>query len=91
MTTHLFVVSYDIINNKRRKKVADTLGEFGDRANKSVFECILTERQYTLLKDKIKAIVDAKDCVLYYRLCENCRFRKEQLGEYNPPPGRYIV
>ena len=38
----LYVVTYDIPNDKRRKKVSDLLEGYGRRVQYSVFECLLT-------------------------------------------------
>lgn len=69
------VVAYDVSSNRRRKKVAKVLGDYGDRVNLSVFECEIKEAE-TLkgMKEDVKAIIKPKkDHVRYYTLCEECR------------------
>ena len=34
-----FIITYDVQNDKRRKKISDELETFGTRVNYSVFEC----------------------------------------------------
>ncbi|MFW6359187.1 MAG: CRISPR-associated endonuclease Cas2, partial [Chroococcales cyanobacterium] len=42
----LYLVTYDIPCDKRRKKVADLLEGYGQRVQYSVFECVLKRSQY---------------------------------------------
>jgi len=45
------VISYDIADDRRRLKVAQTLLDFGgERVQRSVFECYITERNYERLQ-----------------------------------------
>ncbi|MGI0489366.1 CRISPR-associated endonuclease Cas2 [Pantanalinema rosaneae CENA516] len=46
----LYVVTYDIPCDKRRKKVADLLEGYGRRVQYSVFECVLTAEKYGELR-----------------------------------------
>jgi CRISPR-associated protein Cas2 len=42
----LYVISYDIPDDKRRKKIADLLEGYGQRVQYSVFECQLNREKY---------------------------------------------
>lgn len=76
------VVSYDIVNDKSRNRVAKTLENFGTRVQYSVFECNLTETQFTNLKKKLfKLIKQDRDSVRYYRLCQECLNNVEIVGK----------
>lgn len=67
------VVAYDITLNKRRKKVADLLENYGTRINLSVFECMLTKARFIRLQQKIFELIDENtDTVGYYTLCIDC-------------------
>jgi CRISPR-associated protein Cas2 len=75
-TAAMFIlVAYDVSSNRRRKKVAKVLGNYGDRVNLSVFECeFKKEQSLEKLKEDVKAIIKPKkDHVRYYTLCEECR------------------
>lgn len=37
----LYVISYDIVDDRKRTKTVDTLKDYGRRVQKSVFECCL--------------------------------------------------
>lgn len=67
------VVSYDIIDGKRRNKVLNELKNFGSRVQDSVFECDLSKNQIEELRAELQRIIDRKeDNVRYYFLCGAC-------------------
>lgn len=69
----MIVVAYDISNDRRRSHVVKLLERVGIRVNFSVFECMLTDRQYdTLRKDILGCISTKEDTVVYYPICLNC-------------------
>lgn len=75
------VVCYDIQSNSRRKKVSDLLETHGIRINKSVFECMVTEKQLTDIKRKTsKLINDKTDSLLFYEICLNCFTKIDYVG-----------
>ena len=93
MTKAFYVISYDIADDARRLRVARVLEGYGERVQRSVFECYLDERQLARLKRQVgKAIRPEEDSVRFYRLCEGCRRRVEilGLGQVAPPPDVYI-
>jgi CRISPR-associated protein Cas2 len=75
------VVSYDVVDDKRRLKVAKLLTDFGRRVQKSVFECDLDDRRFLALKEKMEKIIDhEEDSVRYYFICARCRRAVEVSG-----------
>ena len=42
----LYLIAYDISIDARRTKLAELLEGFGQRVQRSVFECDLNEREY---------------------------------------------
>lgn len=46
----MIVVAYDVSNDRRRAKVVKILEQVGVRVNFSVFECVITEKQYESLR-----------------------------------------
>ena len=65
----LYVITYDIPSDKRRKKVSDLLEGYGRRVRYSVFECLLTPKKYEELKSRLyKRINIAEDSVRFYPL-----------------------
>jgi len=75
------VVSYDIVDDRRRSRVARFMEDHGDRVQKSVFECSLEEPELTRLKEKLLDRIDPEvDSVRFYRICNRCRSSIEILG-----------
>ncbi|MDR2915331.1 MAG: CRISPR-associated endonuclease Cas2 [Tannerella sp.] len=67
------VIAYDIQDDRMRAKVSKLLEKNGYRINYSVFECMLTEKQYNMLQKQIESKIDAKeDTVVYYPICVDC-------------------
>lgn len=81
------VVAYDVADNKRREKISGLLGKYGVRANFSVFECMVTDKEFEKLKAKVAKIIDSKeDSVVYYPLCLNCYIKIERFPELRSSP-----
>lgn len=77
-----FLVSYDICDPKRLPKVAKLLEGYGVRVQYSVFECILTERQYQELQRRLKRLIRVEtDSVRFYRLCDSCQGEITIMGQ----------
>ena len=52
---------------KRLRNVARACIDYGKRVQNSVFECILTETQYVILKNKLNGIIDTEqDSIRFY-------------------------
>ena len=81
----LLVVSYDIVDDKRRAKVAEILKDYGKRVQYSVFECELGEKVLRkMLKEIIGFIKVEEDSIRVYRLCRDCQNKLETYG-IGPP------
>lgn len=71
--SRLFMISYDIEENRPRRKIAGILENHGVRVQYSVFECHLDERQYESLKKALQEHIGPRDSIRYYPLCSWCR------------------
>lgn len=90
----LYVISYDIPDNRRRNQLAKVLKGFGTRVQYSVFEAHLNRRQYEALKHAVTRVIDlSKDSVRYYALCGSCAGRVEVpgTGEVTSDPQTIVV
>ena len=68
-----YLVTYDIQNDNRRKKISDELEAFGSRVNYSVFECELNKTKLKKLKQKLEELIDKKeDSLRFYHICQSC-------------------
>ena len=63
----LFVVIYDIPDDKRRKRVFHLLEGYGQRVQFSAFECVLSERKFDELCCRLLKVVKIdEDSVRFY-------------------------
>ena len=89
------VVSYDIVDDRRRLKIAKTLLDFGgQRVQRSVFECYITPANLEKLRQRLSKLVnESEDSVRFYRLCDDCQNLIERMGQAQPidEPGLLII
>lgn len=75
------VISYDIVDDRRRTRLHKALKHLGDPVQKSVFECFLSKTELLKIQKIVAAIIDIKtDQVRYYYLCESCSKKIEAIG-----------
>jgi CRISPR-associated protein Cas2 len=90
----LYVITYDIPVDKRRKKVSDLLEGYGRRVQYSVFECVLTAAKYTELKKRLKKqVILAEDSIRFYPVSSHTLENIEVWGglPVSQMPGSVIV
>ncbi|HOV38145.1 MAG TPA: CRISPR-associated endonuclease Cas2 [Spirochaetales bacterium] len=76
---------YDIRDERRLHKVAKTMGSYGVRVQKSVFEVIASRKVVDRLRNEVAGILDVnEDYVVYFELCERDWQKREKYG-----PGKY--
>lgn len=76
------VVSYDIGDDKRRRRVMKQMENFGRRVQYSVFECELRPEQIATLKGRLAPLVKEKeDSIRFYYLPEDAVGRIETMGD----------
>lgn len=72
--TYLIVVIYDIVDNKKRTKMAKALLGYGERVQRSAFECHLTKRKYErMMREILEYIDEEKDLLRIYKLTANAQ------------------
>ena len=77
-----YVVSYDIVLDRRRNKVARALAGHGERVQYSVFECLLTKSQFERLWAELKDLIaPEEDSLRAYRLCPPCAAWVRRVGQ----------
>ncbi len=81
------LVTYDVetvseLGQKRLRQVARICKDYGQRVQNSVFECEVTEAQYTILKNELTNVIDSKlDSIRLYHLNENKMHSIEMIGK----------
>ena len=82
----LYVVSYDIPDERRRTRVHSALTGFGTWVQYSVFECFLDRKQRILLEARLlKEIHQREDTIRIYSLCGACISKVQVLGQGELP------
>jgi len=76
----VWLVVYDIRNDRRRRRIEKILKRYGLRVQYSVFECDLDARAYVRLRDLLGAVADDEDSVRFYGLCDGCAERVDVLS-----------
>lgn len=64
----LLVIIYDIVDNKRRLKLAKVLKGYGIRVQKSAFEAYLDRKKREALLKELSTLVGEKDSIRIYLL-----------------------
>lgn len=79
----IYLVSYDIVNDKKRTKLHKMLKNYGVRNQYSVFECDLDGKKYVELEYKIKKIkIEIGDSIMVYPLCSICESKIIRRGSF---------
>lgn len=84
----LILVSYDVstetaAGRKRLRRVAKACKNYGQRVQKSVFECKVDAATYELLKDAVlKEISLTEDNLRIYRLTEPLNKNVQEFGKF---------
>jgi CRISPR-associated protein Cas2 len=83
--TTLYVIAYDIPNDKRRGKIHKILSGFGAWTQFSLFECFLNKRQLVAMRAQLDEIMHSdEDSVRIYPLCKMCQSTVETIGSPEP-------
>jgi CRISPR-associated protein Cas2 len=82
----MIVITYDVstessAGRRRLRRVAKTCLNYGQRVQKSVFECKVNTMEMALLKDKLlREIDEAEDSLRIYRIIEPIEKNREEFG-----------
>lgn len=77
----IYLVAYDVADDKRRARVVKRLQNFGRRIQFSVFECDLESVDYLRMCRKVEAALDFKQDRLHiFPLCASCVKRSVTQG-----------
>ena len=83
----LVLITYDVNTEtkegrKRLRTVAKTCVKYGQRVQNSVFECLLDESQYVLVKNELLSIIDSQcDSLRFHRLGNRYDGKTEHIGK----------
>ena len=82
----LVLITYDVATEttggqRRLRRVAKVCQNYGQRVQKSVFECLVDPTQWAVLRDRlVKEIEPDEDSLRFYFLGKNWKPRVEHVG-----------
>jgi CRISPR-associated protein Cas2 len=77
----LYLVCYDVVQDRRRNRVSNLLKGYGVRVQKSVFECVLNEDQYDMICRRLSWYIDTEeDQVRLYPMTKYARQQVKIVG-----------
>ena len=86
----LIIVAYDVNTQeapgrKRLRRIGKACENFGQRAQKSVFECVVDKEQWVVLRTSLLRIMNKEeDSLRFYFLDEEARKKTEHHGVAKP-------
>lgn len=86
----LILITYDVATTskegrRRLRKVAQTCKNYGQRVQKSVFECLITPERWVVLRSELLDIIEpSEDSLRFYPLNETTRREIEHIGLNEP-------
>ncbi|MBF2063538.1 MAG: CRISPR-associated endonuclease Cas2 [Calothrix sp. C42_A2020_038] len=81
-TQHLYLICYDIRDQKRWRKAYSLLQGHGERIQYSIFRCFLNQRNREKLRWELEKILAKEDSILFVRLSQRCL---QDIPKYNRP------
>ncbi len=90
----MYVLVYDVVNDRRRNKLHRTLKDYGTAVQRSVFEFDLNAAEVQKMMKRVEALISPdEDTVRLYRLCAACLTETRILGEgvLSLDPDFYII
>ena len=77
-----FIVAYDIALPRRLRRVARICSDYGQRLQKSVFECDMERTFFDEMWRRLEAELDGKeDRLVAYPLCAGCAAQRVTAGQ----------
>jgi len=99
VVTVMVLITYDVNTQtpegrRRLRLVAKVCVDYGQRVQKSVFECLVDPVEFAQIRRKLEGIIDMKeDSLRYYFLGDNWKRRVEHVGakETYDPEGVLVI
>ena len=78
----IYIVAYDIVDDKIRNKISRILGKVGIRLQKSVFSIKCESYKFKKLLMQIERLVKENDSIIVFKLCRGCERNSIYVGEH---------
>ncbi len=76
----LYIISYDIHDDRKRNMVAKIMLDYGTRVQYSVFECNLDDDLLKKMILRLSKVISEDDSIRIYAICAKCRETVKILG-----------
>lgn len=78
----MYLISYDMSNDRLRNKVAKELSNYGKRVQYSVFECPISQKQLDKLYQELAKLMAGEEegSIRIYSICANCMDKLSIIG-----------
>lgn len=77
-----YMIAYDVSHDGDRARIAALLAAWGDRIQRSVFECTIETDELATLEREIGKLVDVqRDSVHFVPVCANCDDARRLFGQ----------
>jgi len=87
-----YLAVYDIADPKRLRRIAKVMEAYGNRVQKSVFECTLSDQGFVDLKRWANHILESEqDSVRIYPLYADSRLKQTILGQGEIMPAQQCL
>ncbi len=81
-----YIIAYDITRERRRRRVAHLLKNYGVRIQKSIFECRLGKNSLKELVKRLDELMDRQeDSIIVFPLCRTCSESRRCAGQAVSP------
>lgn len=80
MKTNWYLVTYDVREPRRLRRVARHIEGYGTRIQYSVFRCKLRPRELERMQWELTRILDSEDELLIIGLCSDCASKVRSRG-----------
>lgn len=79
---HIYLIAYDIADERRLHQIAKLMEGYGVRVQKSIFESALSPAELKELKWRTLQLLDpVEDGVKFFKLCERCEQKISVVGK----------
>lgn len=75
------IISYDIVDDRRRSQVFKLLKDYGQWIQYSLFEISCNEARWIQLEHQLLSLLSENDSLCIYKLCQNCQSRTFYQGQ----------
>jgi CRISPR-associated protein Cas2 len=83
----IYLITYDIDDDKQRDKISKVLENYGVRVQESVFECNLSLANYKEVVERISKIISESANIRFYPICKECYSKAAGFGNLVQLPG----